>query len=443
MTLESQIESLTTNDIDPATRRAVRRTVVGGAVGSIVEFYEFSTYGVLATTLAIVFFPSTDTTASLLATLAVFAVAFFARPLGGFVWGSIGDRIGRKRTLALTIILMSVFTTLMGIVPGHAAIGVIAPILIIALRFLQGVAAGGEVSGAVSFVAEHSPARTRGFNVGMITVGAGTGTLLGTIVPSILLLTLTTEQMTEWGWRIPLLIALPLGIIGLYIRRRLDETPYFLSLAKQGDTSDHPIRSALSGSRQWRLLITAFLITALNAASFYMLAGYLPTFARTSLELTGFAALAPVVIAVACAIIAEVIAARISDRVGRKRVLMVTAIGHLILALPCFLLITSGQFGLIVVGLVVLSAPIGGYAAVTNSTLIELFPTRVRVSGHGITYNLSVAIFGGAAPYLLTWLTGMTGSILVGAFYLMALAVIAIPVLLSLTESAGKPLRTE
>ncbi|QJU55151.1 MFS transporter [Herbiconiux sp. KACC 21604] len=443
MTLESQIESLTTNDIDPATRRAVRRTVVGGAVGSIVEFYEFSTYGVLATTLAVVFFPSTDSTASLLATLAVFAVAFFARPLGGFVWGSIGDRIGRKRTLALTIILMSVFTTLMGIVPGYAAIGVIAPILIIALRFLQGVAAGGEVSGAVSFVAEHSPARTRGFNVGMITVGAGTGTLLGTIVPSILLLTLTPEQMTEWGWRIPLLIALPLGIIGLYIRRRLDETPYFLSLAKQGDTSEHPIRSALSGSRQWRLLITAFLITALNAASFYMLAGYLPTFARTSLELTGFAALAPVVIAVACAIVAEVIAARISDRVGRKRVLMVTAIGHLVLALPCFLLITSGQFGLIVLGLVILSAPIGGYAAVTNSTLIELFPTRVRVSGHGITYNLSVAIFGGAAPYLLTWLTGMTGSMLVGAFYLMALAVIAIPVLLSITESAGKPLRTE
>nr|ACL11843.1 major facilitator superfamily protein [Arthrobacter globiformis] len=441
MSIEAEIHSLENNTLDPKTRRAVRRTVLGGAVGSVVEFYEFSTYGVLAATLAVVFFPSSDPTTGLLSTLAVFAVAFFARPIGGFVWGALGDRIGRKRTLALTIILMSVFTAVMGLTPTYAAIGVVAPICLIVLRFLQGVSAGGEVSGAVSFVAEHSPANRRGLNVGMITVGAGVGTLLGTIVPSIMLLLLTPEQMVEWGWRIPLLIALPLGAIGLYIRRRLDETPYFKAMASEKKRAANPVKTALTGRAQWKLLAIAFFLTSLNAASFYMLAGYLPSFATSSLKLTGFQALAPAVIAVAGAIVFEVIAAWLSDHVGRKRVLIVAALGHLILALPCFLLVSTGEFGLIVLGLLLLSAPIGAYAGVTNPSLSELFPTNVRVSGHGITYNLAVAVFGGSAPYLLVWLGAVTGSTLVGAFYLIALSLVAIPAVLAMRERSKQPLQ--
>lgn len=441
MSIEAEIHTLETSSLDPQTRRAVRRTVLGGAVGSVVEFYEFSTYGVLASTLAVVFFPGADPTTALLSTLAVFAVAFFARPLGGFVWGALGDRIGRKKTLALTILLMSLFTAIMGLIPTYAAIGIIAPIILIVLRFLQGVSAGGEVSGAVSFIAEHSPANRRGFNVGMITVGAGTGTLLGTIIPSIMLLTLTPEQMVEWGWRIPLLVALPLGVIGLWIRRRLDETPYFKALAREKRRAHNPIKAALTGRAQWRLLAIAFFLTSLNAASFYMLAGYLPSFATASLGLTGFQALAPAVIAVACAIVAEILAAWLSDRVGRKPILIGAAIGQLVLALPCFMLISTGDFSLIVLGLVLLSLPIGGYAGVTNPALSELFPTNVRVSGHGITYNLAVAVFGGSAPYLLIWLGAVTGSTLVGAFYIIALALVAIPAVAVMRERSRQPLQ--
>lgn len=181
------------------TRRAVRRLLAGGVVGSLVEFYEFSVYAVLATTLAAVFFPAVDPTTGLLSTLAVFAVAFFARPLGGFVWGAVGDRIGRKRTLAITVLLMSGATTLMGLLPGYTAIGVAAPVLLVVLRFVQGVSAGGEISGAVSFVAEHAPDGRRGFYVGMISVGSVVGTLLGSLLPGILLLSLSTSDMQSWG----------------------------------------------------------------------------------------------------------------------------------------------------------------------------------------------------------------------------------------------------
>lgn len=425
---------------DATTRRALRRLLAGGVIGSLVEFYEFSVYAVLATTLAAVFFPSVDPTTALLSTLAVFAVAFFARPLGGFVWGAVGDRIGRKRTLALTVLLMSAATALMGLLPGYAAIGLAAPALLVLLRFVQGVSAGGEISGAVSFVAEHAPENRRGFFVGMISVGAVVGTLLGSLIPGVLLLTLTTEQMQAWGWRIPLLVALPLGLIGLYIRQKLDETPYFLALREEKARAANPVRAALAGREQRRLLLIAFFLVAANASSFYMIVGYLPSFATRSLELSGLQAFAPSVIALAACLVAEVGGAWLSDRVGRRTVLLTSLIGLLVLAYPSFLLITSGTFGLIACGLVLFGLLAGAYAAVINAALVELFPTRVRVSGHGITYNLSVALFGGSAPYLLTWLGGVTGSTMVGAYYVMILAVVSLPAVLALRETARKPL---
>ena len=427
---------------DSTTARAVRRTVLGGTVGSFVEFYEFSAYAVLAGTLAAVFFPEADPTTGLLSSLAVFAVAFFARPLGGFVWGGLGDRIGRRRTLALTVLLMSVATMLMGALPGYSAIGVAAPILLIALRFLQGVSAGGEISGAVSFVAEHSPLHRRGLYVGLISVGSVVGTLLGSLFPGILLLVLSTEQMQSWGWRLPLLLALPMGIIGLYIRRRLDETPHFLALREQRARETNPVGAALTGRANARLLVRSFLLIAVNAASFYMIVGYLPTFATKRLQLTGYEAFAPSIIALAACLLAEVLGAWWSDRIGRRPVLLVSGVGLLLLSWPSFLLMTSGSFGLISLGLVVFGFLAGGYAAVTNSTLTEMFPTKVRVSGHGITYNLSVALFGGSAPYLLTWLGGATGSSMVGAFYVMVLAVVSLPAVLATAETARRPLRT-
>ncbi len=424
-----------------ASLRAVRRTVLGGVVGSVVEFYEFAIYAVLAPVLAVVFFPAADPTTGLLSTLAVYGLAFFARPLGGLVWGSLGDRIGRKRTLGLTLILMSVATLLIGVLPSYAVVGLAAPALLILLRFLQGFSAGGEISGAVSFIAEHSPRERRGFYVGMITVGAGLGTLLGTVVPASLVLTLDDAAMQDWGWRVPFLLALPLGLVAIYIRTRLDETPYFLALAATRSRAEKPLLAAVRGRSQWGLLGRAFVITSLNAASFYLLAGYLPSFATTTLGLTGVQVYVPVTVAVATALVFEVVAARWSDRVGRRTVLLTAGVGILVAAVPSFLMITSGSTSTALAGLVLLGSTTGAYAAVTNSALIEMFATHVRVSGHGITYNLSVAVFGGSAPFLLSWLGGLTGSDLVGAGYLIALAVLALPAVYTMTESAGRALK--
>ncbi|QJY44776.1 MFS transporter [Pseudonocardia broussonetiae] len=427
---------------DPAADRAFRRTVVGAVIGSVVEFYEFSAYGVLATTMAAVFFPIADPTVALLSSLAVFALAFFARPLGGFFWGPLGDRIGRKRTLALTILLMSGSTLLMGLLPGYAVIGVAAPVLLVVLRFLQGFSCGGEVSGAVSFIAEQAPAARRGFYVSLIVVGATLGTLLGTVVPAALLLTLSPEAMVEWGWRIPFLLALPLGVVAVYIRRRLDETPYFLELKRRQGRRRNPIAAALSGRRQWRLLSQSVLITSLNAASFFMLVGYLPSFTVRTLGLKGAMAFMPTVLAIVTMLGAELVAARLSDRIGRRPVLLASGVWLLVLSWPAFLLITSGAMGPMVAGLVVMGIGAGAFTAVTNPAIIELFSTSVRVTGHGITYNLAIAVFGGSAPYLLTWLGDASGSAVVGAFYIMAVALIAIPAVLSIPEMAGKPLKT-
>lgn len=423
------------------TDRAVRRTVLGGVVGSFVEFYEFSVYAALATTLAVVFFPTAEPSTALLSTLAIFAVAFFARPLGGFVWGAVGDRIGRKRTLALTVLMMSLATALMGVLPGYATLGVLAPILLITLRFLQGFSAGGEISGAVSFVAEHSPDERRGFLVGLIPVGAVFGTLLGSVLPAVMLLNLTPEQMQSWGWRIPLLLALPMGLIGLYVRSKLDETPHFQALRAERARSANPVAAVLTGREQRRLLLRAFLVIAVNASSFYMIVGYLPSFATSSLGLSGWQAFAPSVIALTACVVAQIAAARASDGLGRRPVLAGSAVALLVLSYPAFALITSGSFGLIVIGLVIFGASAGACASVINPTVIEMFPTRVRVSGHGITYNLSVALFGGSAPYVLTWLGGVTGSAMVGAFYVMVLALVSLPAILGLTETARRPLR--
>jgi MHS family proline/betaine transporter-like MFS transporter len=420
--------------VDP---RLMRRVIVGGAVGSFVELYEFGVYGFLAAILATVFFPS----AGILATFAVFAVAFFARPLGGFLWGYIGDRIGRRRTLAMTVLAISVATTLIGVLPSAATAGIAAPVLLVALRVLQGVAAGGEISGAVSFIAEHSPAARRGTNVAGVQAGSVLGNLVGALIPGIMIILLPAAAMDSWGWRIPFLIAIVLGLIGVYIRRRLEETPHFLALAAEGERAANPLAETLTGRAHLAALARAFGVVALNGASFFLIVGYLPTFASTSLKLRGWAAFAPPVIALVAALVAIFVGAAWSDRVGRRPVLLWSAGGLVVLAYPCFALITSGTYGLIVIGLIVFGLLSGGYGAVTQVTLAEMFPTKVRVSGHGVAYNLSVAIFGGTAPYLLTALTGATGSTMVGAYFIAIVAVLSLLVVLTIKETAGTELR--
>jgi MHS family proline/betaine transporter-like MFS transporter len=277
--------------------------------------------------------------------------------------------------------------------------------------------------------------------VATVQAGSVLGNLVGALIPGIMIILLPAPAMVSWGWRIPFLVAVVLGLAGVYIRRRLEETPYFLALEQEGSRAKNPLAEALTGRAHLVALARAFGVVALNGASFFLIVGYLPTFASTSLHLTGWAAFAPPVIALAAALVAIFVGAALSDRIGRRKVLLWSAGGLVVLAYPCFALITSGTYGLIVVGLVVFGLLSGAYGAVTQVTLAEMFPTKVRVSGHGVAYNLAVAIFGGTAPYLLTALNGATGSKVVGAYFIAVVALLSLLVVLTVRETAGNELR--
>jgi MFS transporter, MHS family, proline/betaine transporter len=417
----------------------LRRAIVGASVGNLVEWFDFAVYGYLAATLGAVFFPSEDPTISLLSSFAVFGVAFFARPLGGFFFGPLGDRIGRQSTLAAVIILMSFATFAIGFLPGYAAIGIWAPLLLVFLRLVQGFSAGGEFGGASAFLAEYSPDDRRGFLVSWIEFSAVGGFLLG--AASVLLLTtgLGEDVMSSWGWRIPFLLAGPLGLIGLYIRLRLEDTPEFRALEQAGEVSRSPLQETVT--QNWQPILQVVGLVIIQNAGFYIVLTYMPTYFSEELGFssTSSSLSAVLTLLVAMALIPPLGA--LSDRVGRKPLLAASCVGFALLSYPLFLLMN--QESLFAAGLahVALGALLAIFLSTTIAALTELFPTRVRYGGFSIGYNISVAVFGGAAPFFATWLISVTGNPLSPAFYLIAAAVATLVTLATIIETARTPLR--
>jgi MFS transporter, MHS family, proline/betaine transporter len=417
----------------------IRRAIVGASVGNCVEWFDFAVYGFLATTLGAVFFPSEDPTVSLLASFAVFGVAFFMRPLGGFFFGPLGDRIGRQRTLATVIILMSAATFVIGLLPGYATIGIWAPILLVVARCLQGFSAGGEFGGASTFLAEYSPDDRRGFLVSWLEFSTLIGFALGSASVLVLSFTIGEEALGSYGWRIPFLLAGPLGLIGLYIRLRLEDTPEFRALEETGEVSRSPLRETIT--QNWAPILQVAGLVIIQNAGFYIVLTYLLTYITEQLGFsTTSGSLSTILtLVVAMALIPPL--GSLSDRVGRKPVLIASCIGFVILTYPLFLLMNSGTLTAAVLAHVALGALLAVYLSTTIAALTELFPTKVRYGGFSIGYNISVAIFGGAAPFFATWLIDVTGNPLAPAFYLIAAAVATLLTILTIRETARTPLR--
>ncbi|MBA3792849.1 MAG: MFS transporter, partial [Rubrobacter sp.] len=303
----------------------------------MVEWFDFAVYGYLAVTLGAVFFPSEDPTISLLSSFAVFGVAFVMRPLGGLFFGPLGDRIGRQRTLATVIILMSVSTFVIALVPGYATIGIWAPILLVLARLLQGFSAGGEFGGASAFIAEYSPDNRRGFLVSWLEFSTLIGFILGSTSVLVLSSVLSEDALTSWGWRIPFLLAGPLGLIGLYIRLRLDDTPEFRALESAGEVSQSPFRETIT--QNWRPILQVAGLVIIQNAGFYIVLTYMQTYITEQLGFsTTSASLSTVLtLLVGMALIPPLGA--LSDRVGRKPVLMASCVGFVVLTYPLFLLL--------------------------------------------------------------------------------------------------------
>jgi MFS transporter, MHS family, proline/betaine transporter len=423
-------------DADPA---AVRKAVRGAAIGNTVEWYDFAIYSTLATYIADQFFPSGDETAALLSTFAVFAAAFFMRPLGGFFFGPLGDRIGRQRVLALVIILMSGSTFIIGLVPSYDSIGVAAPLLLLLLRCVQGFSAGGEYGSGACYLAEFAPDKNRGFVVSFLVWSVVVGFLLGSLTVTGLETLLSESAMSSYGWRIPFLIAGVLGVVGLYIRLRLGDTPEFETLREKGELAESPLKEALTTS--WRPILQIVGLVVIHNVGFYIVFTYLPTYFTKTLEFTKTNAFVSITIASVVAIILIPPLGALSDRIGRKPLLITGAIGFAVFAYPLFMLLNTGSLVAAIAAHAGLAAIESVFVSASLAAGAELFATRVRSSGYSIGYNVSVAIFGGTAPYVATWLVARTGNELAPAYYVIAAAIITLATVMTMRETAAQPLR--
>ncbi len=416
-----------------------RRVVAASFIGNFVEWFDYAVYGYLATTIATVFFPEQDKPTALLATFALFAISFFVRPLGGFIWGRIGDKVGRRTALSWSILIMSAATFCIALIPGYNSIGIWAPILLLLIRVVQGFSAAGEYAGASAFLVEYAPANKRGLYAAVVPASTAAGLLLGSLLAALLSVVISPEQMQEWGWRLPFLLAAPMGLIGRYIRTKLEDTPAFLALAAEDEVVKAPVTALFKN--HWRALLLAVGAVLLNAVGFYVILSYMPTYLSTELGFGATESFLATTIALLTYIGFIFLTGMASDKYGRKRVLISASALFILLTVPAFMLLDTQNFVVILLVQILLGAMLTLNDGTLPSFLAELFPTDVRYSGFAVSFNLSNAIFGGTAPFMATLLIGMTGSILAPAWYLMAAAVVSLIAVLCAKETSRQALR--
>ncbi|MHA6799480.1 MFS transporter [Bounagaea algeriensis] len=418
----------------PAT---MRRVVSASFIGNLVEWFDYAVYGYLATTIAGVFFPESSATAGLLATFGVFALSFVIRPVGGLFWGHFGDRVGRRTALSLSILIMSAATFVIALLPGYAQVGITAPVLLLLTRLVQGFSAAGEYAGAAAFLFEYAPRNRRGLYTSVVPASTAAGLLLGSLVVTLLTSTLSEDAMSSWGWRVPFLLAAPLGLIGRYIRIKLEDTPEYRELEQQQSATQAPLKQTFAHNK--RRLLTAFGVTSLNAVGFYMLLSYMPTYLSNELGLGETGSFASTSITLLVYIAAVFAMGRLSDRIGRTTMLTTAGALFAVLTIPAFLLL--GASGLI--GVVLIHAALGIVLTTNDGTLpaflAELFPTQVRYSGFAFSFNTANALFGGTAPFVATSLIQASGHPVAPAGYLAAAGLAAALVMLAALRSSSGP----
>ena len=428
-----------TISVSPAT---LRKVTAAAAVGNFVEWFDFAVYGFLATIIAKQFFASDDPNAALLQTFAVFAVAFALRPLGGIVFGAMGDRLGRKRVLSITVLMMAGATTVIGLLPTYASIGLLAPVLLTLTRCVQGFSAGGEYAGACAYVMEHAPNHRRGWYGSFLPVSTFSAFASAAVIAYLLDASLSPEAMAQWGWRVPFLVAAPLGVIGLYLRWRMEETPAFRqAMAEQKESEHSPLRETLAQQKGTMLRLGAFI--SLTALSFYMFTTYFATYLQVVGHLSRAQALMVSTIALLFAAGACPAAGAFTDRFGRRRTIGVTCLWVILMVFPAYWLASSGSVPAAVCGVILLAVGAVMSGVVTAALLSEVFPTRTRYTASAMTYNVAYTLFGGTAPLMATWLIGLSGSSLAPAFYLVVIALVALVGGLALPETSRISLHDE
>lgn len=418
------------------TMGAHKRALIAGSIGNFIEWYEFAVYGFLATVIARNFFQLAGEAplTGLILTYASFAIAFFFRPLGAIIFGRIGDRIGRKPTLIIVLVMMTLATTAIGLVPVYASIGIAAPLILTGLRILQGLFAGGEYGGAVSLMTEFAPRGKRGLYGAWQSFTVALGLLAGAGIVALISVVLSPEELYAWGWRLPFFLAIPMGGVALWLRVKMEETPGFLRQQKQ--QQQYPQPTANVGQTLKAILTGIGRLMVWSAAGYTYLA-IMPAYLQSSLH-TGFnQALLIAVISNIGFAMTILPAGILSDKWGRRNVMVVAAVLLLILALPLLKILQAESSTLLVKALVVLVAGglVGMLAGPGPAMLSEMFPTKVRYTGLGLAYSLSNAIFSGCAGLIITGLIKQTGNLDIPAYYVMATAVVSIFALMTLKKN--------
>jgi len=435
---QQSLETATSDREIPVVRK-LRKVLLATGIGHFVEWFDFGLYGTLAAIIGVQFFQAESPAVALLSSFAVFGAGFIMRPLGGLYFGSLGDRIGRQRVLATVILLTSGATFVMGLLPTFSQIGIAATVLLVITRLIQGFAAGGESSGATTFLAEYAPTARRGYftcwidNFGFMAFVAGSGLVF------LLTATLGEATMSDWGWRIPFLIAGPLGLVGLYLRKHLEDTPEFLEMVKSGKTEASPLRTAITTA--WGALLFCVGFVVIKAVGHWTLQTFMPSYLSTELHYSKLDSYAITTVGLFAIAVMVPFMGYLSDKFGRKPLMLAGCAGFILFTYPAMMVMARGDMLSAVLAMLLLGAFIAAFDGACSAAMAELFPTSIRYGGMAIAYNVAVAFFGGITPWFSAYLMTATGNPFSPAYYVMGAALITFLTVLRAKETAGQPLR--
>lgn len=415
------------------------KAVSAGAVGNVMEWFDYGIYGTLAPIIASIFFPNNDPLASLLLTFVVFGVGFVMRPLGAVIFGYIGDKYGRKNALSLTILIMAFSTFSIGLIPSYASIGVAAPLLLTLARLLQGISTGGEWGGSTSFIVEYANDNRRGFYGSWQQVSTIGGLMLGSLTGLILTNVLAKEALHSWGWRLPFIFGILLGIIGWYMRVKLEDTPAYQKVEESAEVVKNPITTAVRTN--YKGIIQAMGMTVIWTVSFYILLTFMPSYINKILKLPLNQSLLSNFFSYILLVIFIPLMGHLSDRIGRKPLLLTSCIGFAIFTYPLFMFVSDGSFMKLVIAQLILGLFLSMFSGAGVAFIAEIFPTNVRYTTLSIGYNIITALFGGMAPFIATYLVAATKNNLSPSFYVIGAAIVSFIAILTLPETYDKPLK--
>jgi MHS family proline/betaine transporter-like MFS transporter len=402
----------------------MRKIIIAGMLGNGLEWYDYALYAYTTLIISKLFFPAGDETVHLLATLGIFAVGFVARPFGGIVFGVVGDKFGRRRALVLSIFMMAIPTGCIGLLPTYSQIGIFAPLLLTLIRVLQGLSLGGAFSGSMTFLVEHAPAKQRGLVGSASICSLVIGFLLGSLVSLLVKSLVTDVQYESWGWRIPFLLGIAIGFIGFYIRKHCEESPSYEIAKREGGLSATPVRDVLRFEMKHMAQAIGIYMTV--TMPFYLLSAYFMTFTEHTLGRSSEEALTLNFINMLILLVISPFSAWLSDRVGRRKVLGITAFAILLGTYPVFTMLQQPEFFTIALGQAIFAVGVAFYIGPVPALLVEIFPTRVRYTAMSLSYNICAALFGGTAPMVCQWLITATGNTYSIAYYVIVCAVISL-----------------